>query len=161
MQIREAKGCTLVCPRSAPRGKVRCLTSQQSQPPLQLLTITPHKQRSPRWSSILADFLCAILADFLCVICVTVVLACLIVDIVTTCAAWLVCGSSVRVPHLWVCVHMPVQRFTYSHVLYTCFVTVCNTAPLLTPLLSPPPTCADPLQSSQSRQLLGYGVSHL
>ena len=60
--------------------------------------------------------------------------------------------------HMW-CVPMPVQWFTYSHVLYTCFVTAWNTAPLLTPLLWPPPTFADTWPSSQWRHSLGYGFS--
>jgi hypothetical protein len=72
------QGLRLVCPRSDPHGKVLCITSQQSQPPL-------HSSQSvllcllvPRWSSILADVVCTIRF--------TVVLACFIVEIVSTCA---------------------------------------------------------------------------
>jgi hypothetical protein len=113
VQIRSVRrqGCALVCPRSAPCGKVRCLTSQQSQPPLHSCQSVVLCLLVPRWSSILADFLCAIRFTF--------VLACLIVEVVTTCAAcmWVICASPIS---LCVCPCL----FSKSHIHTSCVLVL-------------------------------------
>jgi hypothetical protein len=79
----------VLCAKHTLNGKVRCIPSKQSQPPLHfaLNNHPPQQAEDPRRSSILAHFLCAIR--------ITALLACLIVEMVTTCAAcmWVICAN--------------------------------------------------------------------
>jgi hypothetical protein len=98
-----ARGALLTERYSAPHRSSHNLTFTS------LLTITPQQAEDPRRSSTLAHFLCAIR--------ITVLLACLIVEILTACAAcmWVICASST---FLGVCPCL----FSDSH--HTCCILV-------------------------------------
>ena len=92
--------------------------SSHNLPFTSLLAITPQQAEDPRRSSTLAHFLCAIRITFL--------LACLIVEIVTTCAArmWVICVSPTFLG-------VPPCLFSDSH--HTCCILVLCPSGMLDP----------------------------